>query len=323
MSRLPLLSLAGLLVLAACSDGDPASEAGNEPTPTAAPTATPTTTPTTTPTIAEPPVSIESVAGAETDTAWSITVDVMADGFGGATLDETATWTGSPVSDAGPFGAFGSCSGQRERLGTYSVLVSGDDGIDAVSIWTADRVDAAGTYDAEVRIERPGSEPIAASGTLTILDGLQRGEFAATGPEGGRVEGTFACLGTVPPVPLPADAGLDDAVVEAVEVYALLRDGGAERIVGLTADASSGAACPRVEGRADPSIVRVEGDARVGGITEFELSGETSTTAWLRAGGVGFDLDDVVLALDEGGSSGVFSGVTVDGVTVDGAFRCS
>lgn len=315
MRSLRPLAAAAVLVLAACS--------GDDPAPAAEPVVEPPTT-TTVPDPVGPAAAAESDATlAQASTEWTVEIDVAADGFDGAPVDATVSWTGDPEStvDGGPFGRFGACSGLRTHVGAYSVLVSGDDAIDAVSVWTADRVVAAGIYDAEVRIERTGQPTISASGTMTVLDGLQQGEFVAFGASGGRVDGSFSCLGTVPPTPLAADA--DDDVVEAVEVFALLREGESERVLGLAADASSGAECPGVGGATSPVVLRVEGDAALGGLTSFELTGGAVVDARLGAGGETFDFDDVLITLDEQGSSGVFSGRTADGVSVDGAFRCA
>lgn len=319
MSRVRKLSIAGVLVLAACSGG------GSD-----APSAATVVEP---PSTAVAPVEDDDSSAAPQDGAdatlapaaeqWTVTVELVTDGFDGAAIDSEASWTGDPGAsvEGGPFGDIGSCSGLREHVGAYAVLVSGADGIDAVNVWTADRVRGPGVYDAEVRVERPGSAPIAATGTMTIMDGLQRGEFLAFGPGGGRVEGSFSCVGAVSPSPL-ATAGSDDGAVDSVEVFALMRDGDAERVLGLAATASSGAECSAIDGRAGSPVVRVDGDATLGAITTFELSVEPAATALLRAAGVSYEFDDVIVTLDADGGSGVFSGTTEAGISVDGAFRC-
>lgn len=323
MSFLRKLSVAGVLVLGACSGSDAA-----EPTDTAAERVTTTTSTT----VAEADAAGDAAMAAESgatladdSTEWTVAVDVRTSGFDEAPIDATVSWTGDPESpvEGGPFGRFGACSGLRGYVGAYSVLVSGGDQLDAISVWTADRVAAAGVYDAEVRIERAGAEPISASGTMTIAEGLQEGEFVAFAATGGEVAGTFSCLGTVPPTPLSTDGFDEDGELDAVEVFALLQDGDAERVLGLAVDGSAGAECPAVGGASGTSVVRVDGDAALGGLTTFELADGSSATARLRAGGGSYEFDDVVLALDESGAAGVFSGVTADGVSVDGAFRCT
>jgi hypothetical protein len=42
----------------------------------------------------------------------------------------------------------------------------------------------------------------------------------------------------------------------------------------------------------------------------------------LRVGGTSYELDDVTVRLDPDGTSGTFAGTT-DGVSIDGAFRCT
>lgn len=317
MPRLRILPIVGLLLLGACSGDDavPVEDGAavvSPPSSTAPAAVAPATT------VASP--EVES-ALADDAGGWSVEIDIEADGFDGGGVATTVGWSGDPASldESDPFGEFGACSGWRERLAAYSVLVSGAADVDAVSVWTADRVTGPGIYDAQVRIERPGSAPIEASGTMTILDGLRAGEFVAFGPTGGRVEGTFACLGTEPPVPLEAD----DAGADVVEVFAQLRNGQAERIVGLATDGTFDVLCPAATGAAGGAIVGVEGDATIGGITAFELAGDGSITGRLRAGGATYEFDDVTLSLDEGGASGVFAAVSPEGVAVDGAFRCA
>jgi hypothetical protein len=243
---------------------------------------------------------------------------VGAEGFEGGAVDASVGWTGDPddVVRNGPFGAYASCSGLRDHLGAYSVFVSGDDELDAVAVWTASRVTGAGIYDAEVRIERPGRPPLTASGTMTIFDGLQQGEFLAFGADGGSVEGTFSCSGSEPAAPLHAGTGLP----EALEVFAVLRNGDAERFLGLATEAGGAATC-----RLDDGVVLVvDGDASLGAITAIELNAGSPASGSMRVAGTDYEFPEVALVLEEGPEiAGVFSAVTADGVSVDGAFRCS
>jgi hypothetical protein len=312
----PTLALAGALALTACSG--------------AADRSAPATTPSTT--VVDPAPETEEVAApeatrAEADSAlaasaeWFVRIDVAADGFAAAPLDTAVEWTGEPdatVAD-GPFGRFGSCSGLREHVASYSVFVSGADAAESVSVWTADRVTGPGIFDAEVRVEQAGEAPIAATGTITILDGLQDGEFVAFGADGGRVEGTFACSGAAEPTPL-ATADEVDASGSA-EVFALLRDGDSQRIVGMAADAERDVECPAT-GRAGGPVLAVAGSAALGAITAFELSGSPTGAGLLRVAGTDYEFPDVTVTLDDSGTSGVFSGASPDGTSVDGAFRC-
>ena len=318
MPRTRTLAIAGALVLAACSGGG--DDVGG----------TPATAPSTT---ASAGVSAGASAGrgaVESSDApapddaraagivpqWSVSIDVAAEGLSAGSVEASVGWTGDPddVVDDGPFGAYASCSGLRDSLGPYSVFVSGSDDVDLVGVWTSSRVDAPGIYDAEVRIERAGLAPLTASGTMTILDGLQAGEFLAFGADGGSIEGTFSCSGSEPPSPLRAGTS------GAVEVFALLRTGDAERIVGLTTDEVGTAACRRDGG----VVLAVEGDATIGTITAIELDMQAPTSARLRVAGTEYEFADVTVMLDEGtGVSGVFSAVDADGGSVDGAFRCT
>lgn len=259
----------------------------------------------------------ESALAAPAD--WSVRIDVVAEGFGAGSLDAAVEWTGDPDASVanGAFGRFGSCSGLRERVASYSVFVSGDDAAESVSVWTADRVTGGGIFDAEVRIERSGAEPITATGTITILDDLQAGEFVAFGADGGRVEGTFTCSGAPPATPLrPSDGAAAGA---SAEVFALLRDGDSQRVVGLASDAATDGECP---GGTGGPVLAVTGSAALGAISAFELSGAPIGDARLRVAGTDYEFPDVTVTLDETGTSGVFSGANLDGTSVDGAFRC-
>lgn len=311
MHRSLVLLAVGVLASTACSGATTEPEAESPPT-----------------TVADEPIAAD--AGSDdaalsvtdgTDSVdvveqWSVTIDVTADGFDGPGVDASVGWTGDPndVVPDGPFGEFASCSGLRGAVGAYSVFVSGAGEPSSVGVWTSSRVTGAGIYDAEVRIERDGSAPLSASGTMTILDGFQQGEFLAFGAGGGRIEGTFSCSGTEPGAPLRASAG------GAVEAFAVLRDGQEERIVGLATEAGERATCDPV---GDP-ILRVEGDATVGAITALEIGGGPDASASLRIAGTTYEFDRVDVQLDPAAeTAGVFSAVSGDGLAVDGAFRCT
>lgn len=305
------------LALTACTGGDDAASP--------APTSVPVTTqpvPDEAATAAAPEAAAD-VATVDEPPEWSVSIAVTTEGFGDD-LDETVGWTGDPDAavEGGPFGSFGSCSGLREHVGAYSVFVSGAEPVDSVTVWTADRVTGAGIFDAEVRVERSGTAPLTASGTITILDGLQRGEFLAFGAEGGRIEGRFECVGTEPPSPLETS---DDngGAVDAVEVFVLLREGDGERVVGLAADAGSAAVCPAVSDEPADTVLRVEDGSGLGAITAFELDAAPVGTVRLRVAGVDYEFADVAVELGDAETSGTFSGASLDGTSIDGAFRCS
>lgn len=303
--------IAGAIFLTACSGGSD----GTAETPASAPSTTAVDGPT-------PTASVEAADPEDAALAsgvvpqWSVSIDAIAADFEAGSVEASVGWTGDPddVVEDGPFGGFASCSGLRDDVGAYSVFVSGSDDVDLVGIWTSSRVAGPGIFDAEVRIERAGAAPLTASGTMTIRDDLQHGDFLAFGAEGGRVEGTFSCSGSEPPVPLPADAS------GAVEVFAVLRSGDAERFVGLATDAVGTDAC-----RDDGDVVlSVEGDSTIGSITAIELHALPPASARLRVAGIDYEFPDVTVTLDEGtGTSGVFSVATADGDSMDGAFRCT
>jgi hypothetical protein len=124
--------------------------------------------------------------------------------------------------------------------------------------------------------------------------------------------------------------GADDGVLDAVEVVALLRRGDAERVVSLAApaDAAIGATvrCPGAgdaAGAGGAEIVHVDGDQRIGSISTFELVDGTPMTMRLHVGSAVLDFESIEATIDPSGAAGVFNATGVDGVTVDGAFRCT
>ena len=318
MSRPWIFLLAGAVALAACSgSGDDSSPATLPPPVTTAPADDAVLAPGADEADAG---DVDDAMSAGVVAQWSVSIDVVGDGFADGSVDASIGWTGDPgaVVENGPFGSYGSCSGLRERVGAYSVFVSGSDEVDLVGVWTADRVAGAGIYDAEVRVERAGHAPLTASGTMTILDDLQRGDFLAFGPDGGRIEGTFSCSGAEPAVPLRTGP-TDDGAVDSVEVFALLRDGASERVVGLATGAADAACVGGSE-----IVVGVDGDAATGAITTFQLDGGPPTaSARLSVAGADYEFSEVSVSLDDTVTSGAFSGTNADGISIDGAFHCT
>lgn len=248
----------------------------------------------------------------------TVAMTLSATGFEGGDVTYEAAL--DPDGVDGPFGTFASCSGLRDHVSAYSVLVSDERG--AANVWTPDPVTAPGIYDAEVRLEPTTGSPLTATGTVTVLDGLQSGEFLAFGAAGGRIEGTFDCVGSAGPRPL-AVGDPSDGALGSVEVFAVLRSGDAERVVGLVADASTAIECSAAAG-GGPSglVVRADGDTGLGAITTFELSDDPATVR-LRVGGTPFEFTDVTLVLGDDGTTGTFSAVATDGTSAEGAFRCT
>ncbi len=235
---------------------------------------------------------------------------------------------GDPVSNAvvDPFGTFSSCSGGRRAFGAYSVLVSSLDGpVGAVTLLTHDSVTGAGIYDADVTVEMRAAKSQFATGTMTIAPGLRSGSYLAFAPDGGKLSGTFECSGGDAD-PAPLLVGADDGVLDTVEVFALLRRGESERVVGLAVQIERSpeidAECPAVLGVVDPLVVRVDGDSSIGALESFDLRGGEVAAMRLSVAGATYEFDDVVVTVDGAPTAGTFSG-SVDGLTVDGAFRCT
>jgi hypothetical protein len=224
-----------------------------------------------------------------------------------------------------PFGTYAACSGLRRSVGVYSVLVSAVDGpIASISVLTFERIDGPGIHDADVRIERRGGDPIVAVGTVTIADDLRSGSFLGFVADGGSVTGAFRCEGSEAG-PEPLDPGVDDGVVDTVEVFVLLRRDRAERVVGLAIDGDDPTAdieCPGATGTDAGLLVRVDGDRSVGAVTTFELSDGNAAAMRLRVGDVSFRFDDVTVEADDRRVTATFEAVE-DGVTAVGAYSCS
>ena len=240
--------------------------------------------------------------------------------------DMSAELTGLLVDSNDPFQNFVSCSGLRATYGTYSVLASVESGaVRSVSVVSAGLVPEPGTHDASVRVEFDSAPAVDALGTLTVGDDRRSGSFVAFDPDGNQVEGSFDCSGgDIDPQPLVV--GSDDGVLEAVEVFALLRDGDEQRILGLATPVDGGAVveCAGAGGAPEGTLtgVRVEGDGSIGAVTGFELTDGAAPTMRLRAGSVIYTSEFVTRGGADPATAGSFS-ADANGVAVDGAFRCS
>lgn len=301
--------LAGLLVVAGCSGTrGPVDEA----------VATTATTTVPAPTQAVPG---EEAIGADeltqpTIEPWTVAVTVTAPGSEGSLSVDI-----DPDDPSGlePFGTFADCSGLRDRTTAYSVSVRrpGRIGPQAVSVHTDDAIDGPGTYPATIRVEPASASPIVATGTVTLRPDLRSGMFAGFDGERRPVSGEFECSGVDRRPVLTND--VPDGIERVVEVAALLSFGGSEELVQLTAAPDDGVL---VECPGEPAV-RVEGGTSVGSLTAFELTDGTSPSVRLQAGGATYDLTDATMQVAADGSSGSFTGITVPGVTVTGAFRCA
>lgn len=273
------------------------------------------------------PSSTSVTADAELTPKYEVVIDVAVDRLGLAErLDVSIDPTG--LEDIDPFTRFSSCSGLRASVGTFTVTAVDDTAnVRSVSVVTVEQVTGPGIYDADVRVEYEGVDPVSAVGTMTLDQGLRSGSFQAFEPTGESVSGAFTCDGPGgTPAPI-VEAAVGDGVLRAVEVVALLRRGTEERIVGLTLDtvevAAAAAECLGATDLDGGVLVRVDGGQAVGAITTFELVPEGSPSLRMRVGGVSYEVDDVTIAVDDRGASGTFSGVTDDGIAIDGAFRCA
>ena len=312
---------AGLgLMMVGCSASDTASDPSSPDV--TVPTAATGPVQSTTSVVDGPPPGAVDVA-APTPLRVDLTLDVDPSGL----HVEMGAGGEAATTEAGdPFGTFASCSGGRRAFGPYSVLVSALDGpVAAVSLLTRGSVQGASIYDADVNVEMRAGTSQFATGTLTIDLGLRSGSFVAFAPDGGKLSGSFECSGG-DPSSAPLVTGADDGVLDTIEVFALLRRGDSERVVGLAVQISRSpevsAECPAVLGAMDPLLVRVDGDASLGAVETFELTGGDGPAMRMSVAGTTYEFDDVAVTVEGVATAGTFSG-TVDGMTVDGAFRCT
>ncbi|HWL41400.1 MAG TPA: hypothetical protein VNQ73_00550 [Ilumatobacter sp.] len=253
----------------------------------AATTAVPTTVPE-----PEPYVSVDVEIGPSTT--------VVA-----APAAELSDADGDALAEA--FGAFAACSGLRESVANWSLQVSnpGHD-ITAVSILAVSPVAGPGTVDGSFRVEFVNGAALDGTGTVTLDPGLQSGTFSADDAD---LRGAFACTGAPEPELLPSGA-------TGVEVFALVRQGAAERMLSLTEPyAAGGTECAGRAGR-----VQVTGDAGLGAPVELTIEGDALV---LTVGGTDVPVDPGHTRIQIDGRSGTFHAVTTDGYEIDGAFTCT
>lgn len=323
MTRLPLSRtpgvrigrrVAGVLLAASvavgCSGSDEAGDAAPDESIAVASTVATTTSTVVPPETTAPEVVVDPAA---------VRVDVTVGQL-------SSELTGLLIGSDDPFADFVSCSGHRSTFGIYSVLASVESGaITSISVVSSDLVAAAGVHDAAVRLEFGGSAPaVDAVGTITVSDDLRSGSFIAFDAAGGAVEGSFDCTGGDAD-PRPLVVGSDNVVLEAVEVFALLRHENEQRIVDLATPANAALVeCAGAEGApADLQPgVRVVGDDSIGSITEFELRGGPEPTMRMLVGATVYASEQVTRTGTGVAAASSFS-ADAGGVGVDGAFRCS
>ncbi|MEY2959489.1 MAG: hypothetical protein RLZZ01_2057, partial [Actinomycetota bacterium] len=205
-------------------------------------------------------------AGSADDDVRTVAVDLVVPAEFLAVGTGSVAWSGQPAVDAvdGPFGRFGSCSGWRDVVSAYSVVVStgsttgASDELAAVVIWTSDRLEGPGEYDVEVRLERADGEAWLGSGTAVLADDLRSGAVDAVAPDGTAVSGGFECSGPLDPIPVGS--------APVVEIFALLRSEGSERVLGLVTPETAAARCAGSDGS---TSVTASVDAGQGGMGFF------------------------------------------------------
>lgn len=297
-------ALAAVVLVAACSGSDddpsPATTSAVGSTPASeAPSTSDDQAPADGATTADPPSTVQL----------DVTVGDVSAEFEGA------------ADDAGdPFGEFVSCSGVRDEFSSYSVAVSTTAGpISSVSVISTAPVMRPGIVDALVRAELSDGAAVDAAGTLTLAPDYRAGSFQAFGTDGRRVAGSFTCGdGDRVPVPLPA---ADVGAAGVVEVFAQLRVGDAERLIGFATSGRGDASleCPGAADPGAPLLVRAEGDQALGAITSFELTDDRLRFA---VGEAVYEFDSVERIGAGSSSAGSFS-ATSGPVSVTGAFRCT
>ena len=298
-----------VLAVAGCS--------GSDPTSSTEVTSAPTTTAAVTTTLAAATGPADT-ATSEPAVPASVRIDVDVAG-------RRAELSGLVAESEDPFGQFVACSGLRESYGTYSVLASTTAGdVRSISVVSDAAITGPGVVEASMRLEFGAAPAIDASGTMTLSDDLQAGSYVMFDAAGTSIEGTFACRGGASPQPL--EVGEADGVLDAIEVFAILSRGDEQRLLGLAVAAGTSASieCPGAVTVASDSdfVVRVDGDATTGAISTFELTSGDAPTMRLRAGTADYEFDQVRRGAGDEPTAGTFSAAS-EGVSVDGAFRCS
>lgn len=330
MPRLVPLVAAIALVAAACSgDDDGPGVAGSTVDSTTSAGSTDDTSgdssggtsgATTTTVAATTTTEVDPLAG-----PWSVAVDIrLADG----PVDETLDVEFDPASAEGldPFGRFASCSGLRDAFSVYSMSVGVAEGsILDVSVLSDEAVPGPGTSGASIRVGLADGSWVVATGTITVDDGLRSGSFVGFDPAGSEVSGEFECVGSDEVEPSPLTPGAIEGESVSAEVVALITSGDDEQVLVLAARSDGPAVpdvleCPALDGGGD-SLIRVVGDQFLGSITSFDLTGDVPSLA-LTVGAESYVFDTVTVDLADDMAAGAFSGENVDGVAIDGAYRC-
>jgi hypothetical protein len=293
------------VLLGACSNGGPTS---GEPVVSLGPSSVAASTPDASSSAAGADVA-GPVAKVEATVGMHVELDEP------STEAELSAPTGA---DGDPFGDFATCSGVRGAVGAYVVGVGSSSGpVRWLSVVTSTRLTGAGTVDADVRVELGDGTNIEATGTTTISSDLASGTFVAFDAAGSRVAGSFECRGATEPPAL-----ISASETGSIEVLALLRRSGNERVVSAALVDAADADCPVGDGQ--PLILRIDGGDALGAITTFELSrdGSSSAVMRMRIGGTVVEFDGVDVSIAESSRAGTFSAAHGN-LSVDGAFSCT
>ena len=175
-----------------------------------------------------------------------------------------------------------------------------------------------GAIEGELIVHRPGRVSLAAAVTVFVGDGETSGSFTGTTDDGETISGEFECRGpsSTSEAEEHADAELSIRVVDDDRV-------GEQRIRRLGFRASSTQACPTSSEGTSKRWQIIDAEHPVGGLTAVRLLFNSATNQWSGEFQVAQDVVVVEqLVVAEMPKGIVLSGVSTDGLSVDGALSC-
>ncbi|MGB1503668.1 MAG: hypothetical protein ACPHAQ_08210 [Ilumatobacteraceae bacterium] len=295
-----LFLASGLILAIGCG---PTPESTTENTVRAVSTLSETTTTETVPPFKPPAGLVEavtiSIAGDDRDRADVISV---------ANEDEVGLFT-----------SIASCS-LVEGSGWFPLeIVAADRTGSFLRLWSHTYTpEGLGAIEGELIVRRPGRVSLAAAVTVFVGDGETSGSFTGTTDDGETISGEFECRGpsSTSEAEEHADAELSIRVVDDVRVDE-------QRIRRLGFRASSTQACPTSSEGTSKRWQIIDAEHPVGGLTAVRLLFNSATNQWSGEFQVAQDVVVVEqLAVAEMPNGIVLSGVSTDGLSVDGALSC-
>ena len=221
--------------------------------------------------------------------------------------------------EVGLFTSIASCS-LVEGSGWFPLeIVAADRTGSFLRLWSHRYTPAGlGAIEGELIVRRPGRVSLAAAVTVFVGDGETSGSFTGTTDDGETISGEFECRGSLSTSEAEehADAELSIRVVDNDRVDE-------QRIRRLGFRASSTQACPTSSEGTSKRWQIIDAEHPVGGLTAVRLVFNSATNQWSGEFQVAQDVVVVEqLVVAEMPNGIVLSGVSTDGLSVDGALSC-